>query len=102
MSDKIFKPNPKDLIKVIDNLYSSMNNYNKEVINLISNLKKENIDAYKEILERQGNKLKFNIFYIITDKWKKENFHSEILKFLLENYEDFFNEFLDLIKIKNK
>lgn len=76
MNDKIFEPNPKDLIKVIDNLYSSMNNYNKEVINLISNLKKENIDAYKEILERQGNKLKFNIFYIITDKWKKENFHS--------------------------
>ena len=102
MNDKIFKANPKDLILVIDNLYSSMNNYNKEVINLISNLKKENIDAYKEILERQGNKLKFNIFDIITDKWKRENLHSEILKFLLENYEDFFNDFLDLIEIKNK
>lgn len=102
MSDKIFNPNPKDLILVIDNLYSSMNNYNKEVINLISNLKKENIDAYKEILERQGNKLKFNIFDIITDKWKRENLHSEILKFLLENYENFFNDFLDLIEIKNK
>lgn len=102
MSDKIFKANAKDLILVIDNLYSSMNNYNKEVINLISNLKKENIDAYKEILERQGNKLKFNIFDIITDKWRRENFHSEILKFLLENYEDFFNDFLDLIEIKNK
>lgn len=41
MSEKIFVPNPKDLIKVIDNLYSSMNNYNKEVINLISNLNKK-------------------------------------------------------------
>lgn len=102
MSDKIFKANPKDLILVIDNLYSSMNNYNKEVINLISNFEKENIDAYKEILERQGNKLKFNIFDIITDKWKRENLHSEILKFLLENYEDFFNDFLDLIEIENK
>lgn len=102
MSDKIFKANAKDLILVIDNLYSSMNNYNKEVINLISNFEKENIDAYKEILERQGNKLKFNIFDIITEKWRRENFHSEILKFLLENYEDFFNDFLDLIEIKNK
>lgn len=102
MSDKIFKTNPKDLILVIDNLYSSMNNYNKEVINLISNFEKENINAYKEILERQGSKLKFNIFDIITDKWRRENFHSEILKFLLENCEDFFNDFLDLIEIKNK
>ena len=102
MNDKIFNPNPKDLIKVIDNLYSSMNNYNIEVINLISNLKEENIKRYEDILEKQGDKLNFNIFDIITDKWKRENFHSEILKFLLENYEVFFNNFLELIKIKNK
>ena len=102
MNDKIFSPNPKDLIKVIDNLYSSMNNYNIEVINLISNLKEENIKRYEDILEKQGDKLNFNIFDIITDKWKRENFHSEILKFLLENYEVFFNNFLELINIKNK
>ena len=102
MNDKIFTPNPKDLIKVIDNLYSSMNNYNIEVINLISNLEKENIERYKDILKKQDKKLDFNIFDIITDKWKKENFHSEILKFLLENYEVFFNNFLELINIKNK
>lgn len=102
MNDKIFNPNPKDLIKVIDNLYSSMNNYNIEVINLISNLEKENIERYKDILKKQGDKLNFNIFDIITDKWKRENLHSEILKFLLENYEEFFDNFLDLIKIKNK
>lgn len=102
MNDKIFSPNPKDLIKVIDNLYSSMNNYNIEVINLISNLEKENIKRYEEILEKQGDRLNFNIFDIITDKWKKENFHSEILKFLLENYEVFFNNFLELINIKDK
>lgn len=102
MNDKIFNPNPKDLIKVIDNLYSSMNNYNIEVINLISNLKEENIKRYEDILEKQGDKLNFNIFDIITDKWKKENLHSEILKFLLENYEVFFNNFLELINIKDK
>lgn len=102
MNDKIFNPNPKDLIKVIDNLYSSMNNYNIEVINLISNLEKENIERYKDILKKQDKKLDFNIFDIITDKWKKENFHSEILKFLLENYEVFFNNFLELINIKDK
>ena len=102
MNDKIFSPNPKDLIKVIDNLYSSMNNYNIEVINFISNLEKENIKRYKDILEKQDKKLDFNIFDIITDKWKKENFHSEILKFLLENYEEFFNNFSELIKIKDK
>ncbi len=102
MNDKIFNPNPKDLIKVIDNLYSSMNNYNIEVINLISNLEKENIERYKDILKKQDKKLDFNIFDIITDKWKKENFHSEILKFLLENYEVFFNNFLELIDIKDK
>lgn len=102
MNDKIFSPNPKDLIKVIDNLYSSMNNYNIEVINLISNLEKENIERYEDILEKQGDKLNFNIFDIITDKWKKENFHSEILKFLLENYEVFFNNFLELINIKDE
>lgn len=102
MNDKIFSPNPKDLIKVIDNLYSSMNNYNIEVINLISNLEKENIKRYEEILEKQGDRLNFNIFDIITDKWKRENFHSEILKFLLENYEEFFNNFLELINIKDK
>ena len=102
MNETIFNPNPKDLIKVTCNLYSSMNNYNKEVINLISNLEKENIKRYEDILEKQGAKLNFNIFDIITDKWKRENLHSEILKFLLENYEDFFNNFLDLIKIKNK
>lgn len=102
MNDKIFSPNPKDLIKVIDNLYSSMNNYNIEVINLISNLEKENIERYKDILKKQDKKLNFNIFDIITDKWKKENFHSEILKFLLENYEVFFNNFLELINIKDE
>ncbi|TXJ59102.1 hypothetical protein EPJ74_11345 [Brachyspira aalborgi] len=102
MNDKIFSPNPKDLIKVIDNLYSSMNNYNIEVINLISNLKEENIKRYEDILKKQDKKLDFNIFDIITDKWKKENFHSEILKFLLENYEVFFNNFLELINIKDK
>lgn len=102
MNDKIFSPNPKDLIKVIDNLYSSMNNYNIEVINFISNLKEENIKRYEDILEKQGDRLNFNIFDIITDKWKKENFHSEILKFLLENYEVFFNNFLELINIKDK
>ncbi|WP_307972319.1 PD-(D/E)XK nuclease family protein [uncultured Brachyspira sp.] len=102
MNDKIFTPNPKDLIKVIDNLYSSMNNYNIEVINLISNLEKENIKRYEDILEKQGDRLKFNIFDIITDKWKRENLHSEILKFLLENYEVFFNNFLELINIKDK
>lgn len=102
MNDKIFSPNPKDLIKVIDNLYSSMNNYNIEVINLISNLEKENIKRYEDILKKQDKKLDFNIFDIITDKWKKENFHSEILKFLLENYEVFFNNFLELINIKDK
>ncbi|TXJ49929.1 hypothetical protein EPJ84_07290 [Brachyspira aalborgi] len=79
-----------------------MNNYNIEVINLISNLEKENIERYKDILKKQDKKLDFNIFDIITDKWKKENFHSEILKFLLENYEVFFNNFLELINIKNK
>lgn len=102
MNDKIFSPNPKDLIKVIDNLYSSMNNYNIEVINLISNLKEENIKRYEDILEKQGDKLNFNIFDIITDKWKRENLHSEILKFLLENYEVFFNNFLELINIKDE
>ena len=102
MNDKIFSPNPKDLIKVIDNLYSSMNNYNIEVINLISNLKEENIKRYEDILEKQDKKLDFNIFDIITDKWKRENLHSEILKFLLENYEVFFNNFLELINIKDK
>lgn len=102
MNDKIFSPNPKDLIKVIDNLYSSMNNYNIEVINLISNLEKENIERYKDILKKQDKKLDFNIFDIITDKWKRENLHSEILKFLLENYEVFFNNFLELINIKDK
>ena len=102
MNDKIFSPNPKDLIKVIDNLYSSMNNYNIEVINLISNLEKENIERYKDILKKQDKKLDFNIFDIITDKWKKENLHSEILKFLLENYEVFFKNFLELINIKDK
>ncbi|WP_288520929.1 PD-(D/E)XK nuclease family protein [uncultured Brachyspira sp.] len=102
MNDKIFSPNPKDLIKVIDNLYSSMNNYNIEVINLISNLEKENIKRYEDILKKQDKKLDFNIFDIITDKWKKENFHSEILKFLLENYEVFFNNFLELINIKDE
>ena len=102
MNETIFNPNPKDLIKVTCNLYSSMNNYNKEVINLISNLEKENIKRYEDILEKQGAKLNFNIFDIITDKWKRENLHSEILKFLLENYEEFFDNFLDFIKIKNK
>lgn len=102
MNDKIFTPNPKDLIKVIDNLYSSMNNYNIEVINLISNLEKENIERYKDILKKQDKKLDFNIFDIITDKWKRENLHSEILRFLLENYEVFFNNFLELINIKDK
>mgnify|MGYP004638560555 CR=1 FL=1 len=59
MNDKIFSPNPKDLIKVIDNLYSSMNNYNIEVINLISNLEKENIERYKDILKKTRQKIRF-------------------------------------------
>ena len=57
MNDKIFSPNPKDLIKVIDNLYSSMNNYNIEVINLISNLEKENIELENGLIKIKYRKI---------------------------------------------
>ena len=39
----------------------------------------------------------FNFFKIISNQYYKENFHSDILKFLLENYSNFFDNFLELI-----
>ena len=59
MNDKIFSPNPKDLIKVIDNLYSSMNNYNIEVINLISNLEFKSIEDVVSDLSKYSDTITF-------------------------------------------
>ena len=54
------------------------------------------------VLNKRDNKLEFNLFDVITHKWNKEKLHSELLKFFLNNYEDFFYNFLDLIGIENK
>lgn len=94
--------NNNELLNTIDYFYSEMNNYNKYIINLISNINTKNINKYYDILNKRNNQLEFNLFDVITDKWKKEKLHSEVLKFFLNNYEDFFYNFLDLIEIEEK
>ena len=94
--------NNNELLNTIDYFYSEMNNYNKYIINLISNINTKNINEYYDILNKRNNQLEFNLFDVITDKWKKEKLHSEVLKFFLNNYEDFFYNFLDLIEIEEK
>ena len=94
--------NNKELINTIDHFYSLMNYYNKNVIDIISNLDVKNINKYYDVLNKRNNQLEFNLFDVITDKWNKEKLHSELLKFFLNNYEDFFYNFLDLIGIENK
>ena len=94
--------NNNELVNTIDYFYSEMNNYNKNAIDIIYNLDTENINKYYDVLNKRDNKLEFNLFDVITDKWKKEKLHSELLKFFLNNYEDFFYNFLDLIGIENK
>ena len=94
--------NNKELINTIDHFYSLMDYYNKNVIDIISNLDVKNINKYYDVLNKRDNKLEFNLFDVITHKWNKEKLHSELLKFFLNNYEDFFYNFLDLIGIENK
>lgn len=94
--------NNKELINTIDYFYLAMSDYNKNAIDIIFNLNTENINKYYDVLNKRDNQLKFNLFDVITDKWKKEKLHSELLKFFLNNYEDFFYNFLDLIGIENK
>lgn len=94
--------NNNELVNTIDYFYSEMNNYNKNAIDIIYNLDTKNINKYYDVLNKRNNKLEFNLFDVITDKWNKEKLHSELLKFFLNNYEDFFYNFLDLIGIENK
>ena len=94
--------NNNELVNTIDYFYSEMNNYNKNAIDIIYNLDTENINKYYDVLNKRDNKLEFNLFDVITHKWNKEKLHSELLKFFLNNYEDFFYNFLDLIGIENK
>ncbi|KLI60971.1 PD-(D/E)XK nuclease family protein [Brachyspira hyodysenteriae] len=94
--------NNNELVNTIDYFYSEMNNYNKNAIDIICNLYTENINKYYDVLNKRDNKLEFNLFDVITHKWNKEKLHSELLKFFLNNYEDFFYNFLDLIGIENK
>lgn len=118
MNDKIFTPNPKDLIKVIDNLYSSMNNYNIEVINLISNLEKEKLNNLNEIFkslievkEEVSKKIEklppqFNLLENIRNKnsnnslQRFETYNSDLLHYLLNikreniNFTKLFLEYL--------
>jgi hypothetical protein len=46
---------------------------------------------------------RFNIFTAISDQYKKENLHSDILKLLLEkNENEYLNDFYTLVKDRNK
>ncbi|WP_020003853.1 hypothetical protein [Brachyspira innocens] len=43
--------NNNELVNTIDYFYSEMNNYNKYVINLISNINTKNINKYYDVLK---------------------------------------------------
>lgn len=79
------------------------NCYSYEDLNasFFENMNKDNFDKYKDVLEKQGKKGEFNLFEVISPKKRlHENVHSNILKFLLESYPDFFSNFLVLIGAK--
>jgi len=56
------------------------------------------IRAKEEEKQREYKPLSsFNFFKVISNQYYKENFHSDILKFLLEEYPNFLDNFLELI-----
>ena len=60
--------------------------------------------CYEKVKEEEEEKKyeplsSFNFFKIISNQYYKENFHSDILKFLLENFPVFLDSFLELIEV---
>ena len=89
-----------DLKHVIDNQYNAFSNFNKSCIDYVQNVDNTNFEEYRRRIEKRGQALaSFSFFKLISDKYYRENFHSDILKFLLENYATFFNSFLELIGV---
>ena len=92
-----------DLKHVIDNQYNTFSNFNKSCVEYLQNISESDLKKYNDIVNKKGAKLgNFNLFDLISKKWHHENFHSDILKFLLENYSDFFDNFLTLIGVADK
>ena len=81
-------------------LYDNFVTFNKESIEFIKNINVDNYSKYKKIKSRKQTKMDFNIFKVISDTWYRENFHSDVLKKILENRE-IFDSFIDIIKHDN-
>lgn len=90
----------EDLKLVIDTQYKSFSDFNTSCIQYIENVNDANFKDYQKILAKQGEKGEFNLFEVIYPNWWYENFHSKMLRFLLESYPDFFDNFLVLIGAK--
>lgn len=96
----------------LEELEKTWNFYDNSAKEIIDNavdvsfkfINEDMLQRYEEYIENNNfeDNDDFNIFELMSDKFYRENFHSEILKFLLENYEEFFDNFLELINIKDK
>ena len=115
--------NSLDLYKKLSEIYSNTLVQYKEILSSLSEIYSNTLTQYKEILSglledaykyhkhcenirneyRLGDQLRFNFFASISDIYYRENFHSDILKMILDPYTEevgnsqFLTSFLELI-----
>lgn len=87
---------------IIDESYNSFARFNSECIDYARNVNKDNFESYKDVLSKRGESLEFNFFDVLSHKWRHENFHSDMLKLLLEKYPDFLRVFLETVNTIDK
>jgi len=91
--------NFNDLKQVIDDRYGAFLSFNKSCVEYIQSVGNANFEEYIKRVEKRGKQLAFNIIELISHKWRHENFHSDILKFMLDSDKTFLDNFLNIINI---
>ncbi len=79
-------------------LYDNFQSFNKSSIDFLKNLDDTNYNNYLNIIKNTGERLEFNIFKSLSDKWEKEDFHSDVLEVILTQNQDQVYSLIDYLK----
>src|SRR5208337_3472131 len=97
-----------DIECVLELIDSHKEFYSEQISNVIDLYKNKELASISEDYNECSNRkvdYGFNLFILISDKYYQENFHSDILKALLDPYEKheegyaFLYQFLDYIRL---
>jgi|AntAceMinimDraft_16_1070373.scaffolds.fasta_scaffold03157_2 hypothetical protein len=89
-----------EITELIDKTKMIINDFNSEIYSIITNPEIKKICGEYRKNNKQKNELGFNIFNIISDTFYRENFHSDILKSLLE-IPEILTSFIELLIKQN-